>query len=169
VWFTGLPASGKSTLAHGVELRLLERRRPACVLDAEELRRGVNADLGAEPSERSEALRRTAEVAALVAESGVVALVAVVSARAAERGRARSAHERARLTFLEVYVSTPLEVCERRDPKGLYALARAGSLRGLAGVDLPYEPPGHPDVAVDTAAAPPGPVLDELMDALGFG
>jgi adenylyl-sulfate kinase len=148
VWMTGLPASGKSTVAAGVEARLLSDGRPAYVLDGDNLRHGLNGDLGFSAGDRAENVRRTAEVSALLADAGVVVLVALVSPYRADRAAARAAHDRRGLPFLEVWVATSLEECERRDPKGLYARARTGELRGLTGVDDPYEPPESPDVVV---------------------
>ena len=148
VWMTGLPASGKSTVAAGVEAHLLGEGRPAYVLDGDNLRHGLNGDLGFSAEDRAENVRRTAEVSALLADAGVVVLVALVSPYRADRDAARAAHDRRGLPFLEVWVATSLEECERRDQKGLYARARTGELRGLTGVDDPYEPPESPDVTV---------------------
>jgi adenylyl-sulfate kinase len=148
VWMTGLPASGKSTVAAGVEARLLAQGRGAYVLDGDNLRHGLNGDLGFSAEDRAENVRRTAEVSALLADAGVVVLVALVSPYRADRAAARAAHERRGLPFLEVHVATSLAECERRDPKGLYARARAGELPGVTGVDDPYEPPEAPDVVI---------------------
>jgi adenylyl-sulfate kinase len=148
VWMTGLPASGKSTVAAGVEAQLLSEGRPAYVLDGDNLRHGLNGDLGFSAEDRAENVRRTAEVSALLADAGVVVLVALVSPYRADRAAARAAHSRRGLPFLEVWVATSLEECERRDPKGLYARARSGELRGMTGVDDPYEPPESADVVV---------------------
>jgi adenylyl-sulfate kinase len=148
VWFTGLPASGKSTIAAGLEAHLLSQGRSAYVLDGDNLRHGLNGDLGFSAEDRAENVRRTAEVSALLADAGVVVLVALVSPYRADRAAARAAHERRELPFVEVHVATPLEECERRDPKGLYARARAGELRGLTGVDDPYEPPETAEVVL---------------------
>ena len=148
VWMTGLPASGKSTVAAAVEARLLESGRSAYVLDGDNLRHGLNGDLGFSAEDRAENVRRTAEVSALLADAGVVVLVALVSPYRADRAAARAAHDRRGLPFLEVHVATSLEECERRDPKGLYARARAGELSGMTGVDDPYEPPEAADVVV---------------------
>src|ERR687891_1571010 len=148
VWFTGLPASGKSTIAAGIEAALLNQGRSAYVLDGDTLRHGLNGDLGFSAEDRTENVRRTAEVSALLADAGVVVLVALVSPYRADRAAARAAHARRDLPFLEVWVATSLEECERRDPKGLYARARAGELSGMTGVDDPYEPPESPDVVV---------------------
>jgi bifunctional enzyme CysN/CysC len=152
VWFTGLPASGKSTLASRLERRLVEIGRPAYLLDGDNLRHGLNGDLGFTAPDRAENVRRTAEVARLFADAGLVALVSLVSPCADDRRLARAAHENAGLRFIEVWVDTPVEECERRDPKGLYARARRGELRGLTGVDAPYEPPEHPELIASAAA-----------------
>src|SRR3954466_15401003 len=162
VWLTGLPASGKSTLAAAVEARLPGAGRPAYVLDGDNLRHGLNGDLGFSAEDRAENVRRTAEVAALIADAGVVCLAALVSPYAADREAARAAHARRELPFLEVHVATSLEECERRDPKGLYARARAGELTGLTGVDAPYEPPEAPDLRV----APDEPLEDAVRRLL---
>jgi adenylyl-sulfate kinase len=146
IWFTGLPASGKSTIAAAVEARLLRDGRPAYRLDGDNLRHGVCGDLGFTAEDRDRNVRRTAEVARLFADAGVVALVSVVSPYAEARLAARDLHEHDGLRFVEVYVNTPLDECVRRDPKGLYARARAGDLQGFTGVDDPYEPPRDPDV-----------------------
>jgi adenylylsulfate kinase len=148
VWFTGLPASGKSTIAAGVEAHLLAHGRSAYILDGDNLRHGLNGDLGFSAADRAENVRRTAEVSALLADAGVVVLVALVSPYRADRAAARSAHGRRELPFLEVHVATPLEECERRDPKGLYARARAGELPGLTGIDDPYEPPEAAEIVL---------------------
>jgi adenylyl-sulfate kinase len=146
VWFTGLPASGKSTIAAFLEARLLEQGRPAYRLDGDNLRHGLCEDLGFDHADRTENVRRAAQVAALVADSGQVAVVSLISPYAADRARARAVHEDAGLPFVEVFVNTPLEECERRDPKGLYARARAGEVPQFTGVSDPYEPPEHPDL-----------------------
>jgi adenylyl-sulfate kinase len=163
VWMTGLPASGKSTVAAGVEASLLQAGRSAYVLDGDNLRHGLNGDLGFSAEDRAENVRRTAEVSALLADAGVVVLVALVSPYRADREAARAAHDRRGLPFLEVWVATSLEECERRDPKGLYARARAGELTGLTGVDDPYEPPESPDVVVRGDE----PVEDAVARVLG--
>jgi adenylyl-sulfate kinase len=146
VWFTGLPASGKSTIAVGVEERLLASGRPAYMLDGDNLRHGLNGNLGFSPEDRRENMRRTAHVARLFADAGAVALVSLVSPYRADRDLARQLHTDEGLPFVEVWVSTTAEECERRDPKGLYARARRGELKGLTGVDAPYEAPQHPEL-----------------------
>ena len=146
VWITGLPASGKSTLAVALEQALVERGTAAYLLDGDNLRHGLNGDLGFSATDRAENVRRTAEVARLLADAGMVAIASLVSPYAAGRAQARAMHERDGLRFVEVYVNTPLEECERRDPKGLYAKARSGELTGFTGIDDPYEPPEHPEL-----------------------
>jgi adenylyl-sulfate kinase len=148
IWMTGLPGSGKSTIASGVEATLLDAGRSAYILDGDNLRHGLNGDLGFSAADRTENVRRTAEVSALLADAGVVVLVALVSPYRADREAARAVHAARSLPFLEVHVATSLEECERRDPKGLYARARAGEITGLTGVDDPYEPPDAPEVVV---------------------
>jgi adenylyl-sulfate kinase len=166
VWMTGLPASGKSTLAVAVESRLVAAGRPALRLDGDNLRHGLNGDLGFSPDDRRENVRRTAHAAALLAEAGVVALVALVSPYAADRDAARAIHAAAGLPFLEVWVSTSLEQCERRDPKGLYARARSGELAGMTGIDAPYEQPGTADIEV-TGDEPIAAATERLLARLG--
>ena len=146
VWMTGLPSSGKSTIAHALEQRLIESGQPAYVLDGDNLRHGLNGDLGFSDEDRTENVRRTAHVARLFADAGIVAVVSLVSPFAADREQARRLVEAESLPFTEVWVSTPLEECEARDPKGLYAKARAGELPGFTGIDGPYEAPRNPDV-----------------------
>jgi adenylyl-sulfate kinase len=146
VWFTGLPSSGKSTLAHALEERLVSRGTAAYALDGDNLRHGLNGDLGFDEDSRRENVRRTAEVARLFADAGVIALVSLVSPYAADRARARAMHHAEGVRFLEVYVNRSVEECERRDPKGLYARARRGEIQGFTGVGAPYEPPQSPEL-----------------------
>jgi bifunctional enzyme CysN/CysC len=146
VWFTGLSGSGKSTVAVEVERLLVAGGRAAYLLDGDNLRHGLNADLGFTAADRTENIRRVGEVARLFADAGVVALVPVISPYAADRDRARAVHEAAGLRFVEVWVDTPLALCEQRDPKGLYAKARAGEITGFTGIDDPYEAPAAPDL-----------------------
>ena len=149
VWFTGLSGSGKSTVANAVAARLFQHGRPAYVLDGDNVRHGLNTDLGFSAADRAENVRRVGEVAALLADAGLVALVPVISPYRSDRDRVRAAHVRADLTFVEVFVDTPLELCEQRDPKGLYARARAGEITGMTGIDDPYEAPEHPELRLE--------------------
>ena len=148
IWFTGLSGSGKSTVAAACERLLVADGRPAYLLDGDNLRHGLNGDLGFSAADRDENVRRVAEVARLFADAGVVALVPLISPYREARRRARALHEAAGVPFLEVFVDTPLEVCEERDPKGLYAKARAGGLTGMTGIDDPYEAPESPDLVL---------------------
>ena len=153
VWLTGLPAAGKSTIGAGVEKRLVAQGRPGYLLDGDNLRNGLNGDLGFSRPARSENARRSGHVACLLADAGIVAIVALISPYAADRDQVRELHETAGLPFIEVWVATPLGECEQRDPKGLYARAREGTLRGLTGVDDPYEPPPRPELIVESHAS----------------
>ncbi|MHB1854814.1 MAG: adenylyl-sulfate kinase [Acidimicrobiales bacterium] len=150
VWLTGLSGSGKSTIAAAVEARLLEAGRPAYMLDGDNLRHGLNAGLGFSAEDRDENVRRVGEVALLMADAGTVALVCLISPFRAGRDRARAAHAAAGLDFFEVWVNTPIEVCRRRDPKGLYARAEAGAIQSFTGIDSPYEEPVRPELEIRT-------------------
>jgi bifunctional enzyme CysN/CysC len=166
VWFTGLPAAGKSTIAAAVEERLVRSGRVAYLLDGDNLRHGLNGDLGFDESARTENVRRTAHVARLLAECGAVALVSLVSPYAADRELASTLHAADELPFLEIFVSTPLARCEERDPKGLYARARAGELQGLTGVGAPYEQPTCPDVVVGACEEEIDVAVERVLEAL---
>ncbi len=148
VWFTGLSGSGKSTVAVEVERRLVAAGRAAYLLDGDNVRHGLNVDLGFSAADRDENVRRVGEVASLFADAGVVAIVPLVSPYRSAREAVRRRVEGAGLVFLEVFVDTPLPECERRDPKGLYAMARAGELTGMTGIDDPYEAPDAPDLVI---------------------
>lgn len=149
LWLTGLSGSGKSTLANAVARKVFDAGHVAVVLDGDNLRFGLNADLGFSDSDRAENVRRVGEVAALVASLGAVVLAPVISPFSSGRDAARAAHVRSGASFFEIYVATPLSVCEERDTKGLYAQARRGDLHGLTGVDAPYEEPENPDLRVE--------------------
>jgi bifunctional enzyme CysN/CysC len=166
VWFTGLSGSGKSSIAVEVEQTLVAGGRPAYLLDGDNVRHGLNADLGFSAGDRTENIRRVGEVARLLADAGVVALVPVISPYRLDRERARRIHEAVGLRFLEVFVDTPLEVCEARDPKGLYAKARSGQLPGFTGIDDPYEEPEHPDLRLTPADGDPAAQAALVLAAL---
>jgi bifunctional enzyme CysN/CysC len=163
VWFTGLSGSGKSTIADAVAQRLHVAGHAAYVLDGDNVRHGLNADLGFSSADRTENVRRVGEVARLMADAGLVALVPVISPFRADRDRVRAAHQAAGLRFLEVFVDTPIEICEQRDPKGLYQMARAGDLKGFTGVDDPYEAPDAPDLRIT-----PGDLDHQVGQVLGL-
>jgi adenylyl-sulfate kinase len=148
LWFTGLPAAGKSTVAGAVEERLVLDGRPAFLLDGDNLRHGLNGDLGFDEEARGENVRRTAHVARLLAESGSIAIVSLVSPYASDREAAAALHTDAGLAFVEIFVDAPLDLCRQRDPKGLYARADAGELRDMTGVGSPYEAPARPDLVL---------------------
>jgi bifunctional enzyme CysN/CysC len=166
IWLTGLPAAGKSTIGRAIEERLVKAGRPAYLLDGDNLRHGLNGDLGFDEEARAENVRRTAHVARLLAECGAVALVSLVSPYAADREMAAALHAAEELDFIEVFVSTPLAQCEQRDPKGLYARARAGELAGLTGVGAPYEPPRRPDVVLNTCEEALEAAVERVLAAL---
>jgi bifunctional enzyme CysN/CysC len=165
VWFTGLSGSGKSSVAMLVEQILLEGGTPAYVLDGDNLRHGLNADLGFSMADRAENLRRLSHVAALLADSGQIVLVPAISPMAEQRELARRVHDDAGLPFIEVYCDTPIDECERRDPKGLYAKARAGEIAQFTGIDSPYQPPANPELRLtpdQTLQAQAQKILDVL-------
>ena len=162
VLLTGLPASGKSTIAVELERRLVDSGQSAYLLDGDNIRHGLSEDLGFSPGDRSEHIRRVGQVARLMADSGTIAVVSLISPLAADRAHLRRAHEQANLPFVEVFVDTPVEECARRDPKGLYARARAGEIGGFTGVDAPYERPEHPELRVDTCSV----VVDEAVSRI---
>lgn len=159
VWMTGLPASGKSTLALAVQALLLDRGVHAHVLDGDDLRHGVSADLGFGREDRDEHVRRVGEIALLLAAQDATAIVALVSPFRAARDRVRERHHNSGAGFVEVHLAAGVALCAERDPKGLYARQRRGALSGLTGVDAPYEPPLAPELvvpgemALDVAAA----------------
>jgi bifunctional enzyme CysN/CysC len=148
IWFTGLPASGKSTIASALEQHLVNSGRTAYRLDGDNLRHGLNGNLGFSAEDRAENVRRTAHVARLFADAGAIAIASLVSPYVADRTAARQYHDELELDFIEVFVDTPLEECERRDPKGLYAKARRGEITGMTGIDDPYEAPETPELVV---------------------
>ena len=161
IWLTGLPAAGKSTIAAAVEERLVESGRPAYRLDGDNLRHGICADLGFTRADREENVWRVGQVARLFADAGTIALVSLISPYASCRERVRRLHETDDLTFIEVFVDTPTEVCASRDPKGLYAKAYAGEISGLTGVDDPYEPPSDPELVLSPCIG-----IEDAVDAI---
>jgi bifunctional enzyme CysN/CysC len=166
VLLTGLPASGKSTIARALERRLVDTGQSAYVLDGDNIRHGLSGDLGFSPGDRAEHIRRVGHVALLMADSGTVAVLSLISPMEAHRAHLRGVHERAHLPFAEVFVDTSVEECERRDPKGLYARARAGQIKHFTGVDAPYEPPEHPELRVDTTTTAVKQAVAQIIEIL---
>ena len=166
IWLTGLPGAGKSTIGEELERRLIASGRPAYLLDGENMRYGLSSDLGFSPADRHEHARRVASVARILADTGNVAIVALVSPMGADRAYARELHEQADLDFVETWVDTPLEECERRDPAGLYRRARAGELKDVTGIDAPYEEPEDPDVHLRAGEEPVERSVQRILDAL---
>lgn len=166
IWFTGLSGSGKSTVAVAVEKNLIEQGRPCYLMDGDNMRLGLNADLGFSQEDRAENIRRVSEVARLFADAGFVALVPVISPYRVDREQARAVHERDGLRFLEVFVNTPLEICEKRDPKGLYKKVRAGEIESFTGISDPYEEPENPDLVLKTSEKPLVVLVREVLGAL---
>ncbi len=162
IWLTGLPSSGKSTLGFSLEHALVQQGRLAYVLDGDNVRHGLNRNLGFSKEDRDENIRRIGEVTKLFADASVISITSFISPYRADRDRARELHEEAGLLFIEVFVDTPLEVCEQRDPKGLYKKARAGEITNFTGVNDPYEPPEKPEVLIKTADRTPQECVEEL-------
>jgi bifunctional enzyme CysN/CysC len=147
IWFTGLSGSGKSTLANALEKKLVEKGKHTMLLDGDNVRMGLNQNLGFSEEDRIENIRRIAEVSKLMNDAGLIVLTAFISPFAKDR---RHAHEIIGDRFIEVYVGTPIEECSRRDVKGLYAAAAAGKIQNFTGISSPYEVPEHPDITLDT-------------------
>jgi bifunctional enzyme CysN/CysC len=161
-WFTGLSGAGKSTIASLLEKRLHAAGRHTYLLDGDNVRHGLNRDLGFSEADRAENIRRVGEVAKLMVDAGLVVLVSFISPYRAERDAVRRMFGAG--GFVEVFVDTPVDECARRDPKGLYARAYAGELSGFTGVDAPYEAPLEPELHVQTLGRTPQDVVDALMD-----
>jgi adenylylsulfate kinase len=169
LWFTGLSGSGKSTVGVALEKQLTRRQaRPYFVyrLDGDNLRFGLNNDLGFSPEDRKENVRRVAEVSKLFADAGAVVLVGLISPYQADRDFARKIHDDAGLQFLEVFVDAPLATVEDRDPKGLYKKARAGLIKGFTGLDAPYEAPTKPEIHIHTDTTPVPKAVNQILASL---
>ena len=164
LWFTGLSGSGKSTIANLLEKRLAAEGRHTYLLDGDNVRHGLNRDLGFTDEDRVENIRRVGEVARLMTDAGLIVVAAFISPFRAEREMVRAMMEPGE--FLEVFVDTPLEEAERRDPKGLYAKARAGELRNFTGIDSPYEAPEAPDLRIDTLTTSPEEAAERIVRLL---
>ena len=164
VWLTGLSGAGKTTIANLVESRLHQLGRATYLLDGDNVRHGLNRDLGFTDVDRVENIRRVAEVAKLMVDGGLIVFVAFISPFRSERRLARELV--ASDEFFEVYVNAPLSVAEERDPKGLYRKARRGELKNFTGIDSPYEPPEHPELEIYTPGCEPDEAADELITCL---
>ena len=164
LWFTGLSGSGKSTLAHAVEEALFNRGCRTFVFDGDNVRHGLCADLGFTKEDREENIRRIGEMSKLFTEAGVIALTAFISPFRADRNRVRGLVDKG--AFIEIYCSAPLEVCEQRDVKGLYAKARAGKIPDFTGISSPYEPPLNPELIIDTANLALEKCVDQVVSYL---
>ncbi len=149
IWFTGLSGSGKSTIANALEKELLQNGFHTYILDGDNVRKGLNSNLTFSPEDRTENIRRIAEVANLMVDAGLVVLSAFVSPYQKDRENVKQIV--GEKNFVEVFVNTPIEVCEQRDVKGLYAKARAGEIKDFTGVNAPYEAPNNPDIEIDTS------------------
>ena len=166
LWMTGLSGSGKSTVAVALEQVLLQRGRHAYRLDGDNVRHGLNKNLGFSAEDRTENIRRIGEVSKLFADAGVVTITSFISPYRADRDLVRQLHESANIPFLEVHVSCSLEVAEQRDPKGLYKKARAGEIKGFTGIDDPFEAPEHPEIDLPTHELSIAQSVQRLLEAI---
>jgi adenylylsulfate kinase len=166
IWFTGLPSSGKSTTAFTLEHELINLGYLSYALDGDNIRHGLNKNLGFSAEEREENIRRIGEVAKLFADGGVITLTSFISPYRRDRDLARKVHNDVGLSFVEVFVDTPIEICEIRDPKGLYKKARMGEITGFTGINDPYEPPLNPEIVIRTAEHPPHIITAQILSFL---
>lgn len=166
IWFTGLPSSGKSTTAFTLEHELVKRGYLAYVLDGDNIRHGLNKNLGFSAEDREENIRRIGEVAKLFADAGIITMTSFISPYRKDRDLARKIHQEFGLNFYEVFVDTPVEICEERDPKGLFQKARNGEIKGFTGVDDPYEEPLNPEMVVKTGGKPPEEIVEDIIKYL---
>ena len=166
IWLTGLSGSGKSSLCDAVSVDLLNRKVPFSVLDGDNVRHGLSADLSLADSDRRENIRRLGEAALLLADAGLVVLVAAVSPFVVDRDKVRMRHETVGLQFHEVFVDAPIEVCESRDPKSIYARFRDGEISGLTGIDAPYEAPIDPELHLKTSELSVEESCRRIMDLI---
>jgi len=166
LWFTGLPSSGKSTIASEVEYQLHNKGIRTYLLDGDNVRHGLNSNLGFSPEDREENIRRIGEVAKLFVDSGVITFVAFISPYRKNRERARSILEDGE--FIEVYVKCPVAVCEQRDPKGLYEKARKGEIKEFTGISAPYEEPLEPEIVLETDRISVKESVKKIIDYLGI-
>jgi adenylylsulfate kinase len=166
LWFTGLSGSGKSTFAYTLEHALVQAGRLAYVLDGDNIRHGLNKNLGFSAADREENIRRIGEVAKLFADAGVITMTSFISPYRKDRDNVRALHAAGRVLFVEIHVKTPIDVCEKRDPKGLYKKARAGELKSFTGIDDPYEEPLRAEIVLDASNTSPQEAALQLLDYL---
>jgi adenylylsulfate kinase len=166
IWFTGLSGSGKSTIAYTLEHALVQRGHLAYVLDGDNIRHGLNKNLGFSAEDREENIRRIGEVAKLFADTGIITMTSFISPYRKDRDNVRALHDQGKLLFIEVHVNTPISTCEQRDPKGLYKKARAGQLKNFTGIDDPYEPPAKPELTLDATNVSPQEATVRLLSYL---
>ncbi len=164
IWFTGLSGSGKSTIAYTLEHALVQRGHLSYVLDGDNIRHGLNKNVGFSAEDREENIRRIGEVGKLFVDTGIIAITAFISPYRKDRDRARETVGKG--SFFEVFCDTPLDVCEQRDPKGLYKKARAGEIKGFTGIDDPYEAPQKPELVIDTSKTSPQEAAVQLCELL---
>ena len=165
IWLTGLSGSGKSTLANALEVALTEQGKHTYLLDGDNVRHGLNKNLGMSDEDRTENIRRVSEVAKLMVDAGLVVITAFISPFRADRDAARALFEDGE--FVEVFADAPLEECEKRDPKGLYKKARAGEIKEFTGIDSPYEAPANAEVVINTAERDIGECVRQLIEKIG--
>lgn len=163
LWFTGLSGSGKSTIAFTLEHALVQSGRLAYVLDGDNIRHGLNKNLGFSAADREENIRRIGEVAKLFADCSVITMTSFISPYRKDRDNVRALHDAAKVPFIEIYAATPISTCEQRDPKGLYKKARAGELKNFTGIDDPYEEPLKPEVTIDATNTSPQEAAAQLI------
>lgn len=166
IWFTGLSGSGKSTLAFTVEHALIQAGQLAYVLDGDNIRHGLNKNLEFSAADREENIRRIGEVAKLFADCGIITMTSFISPYRKDRDLVRALHADGKLPFVEVYLSTPIGVCETRDPKGLYKKARAGQLKSFTGIDDPYEAPENPELVLNATDSSPAELAARVLEYL---
>jgi bifunctional enzyme CysN/CysC len=168
VWMTGLSGSGKSTIAHACEMAAIGAGRPAYTLDGDNLRHGLNSDLGFSAPDRIENVRRVGEVARLMADAGIIVFAPLISPYADGRLAVKYQHCNADIAFYEVHIATPLDVCEARDTKGFYAMARAGEIADFTGISAPYEAPERPDLTIDTSTVDLDDAVIQILAMIGL-
>jgi adenylylsulfate kinase len=166
IWFTGLSGSGKSTIACTLEHALVQLGHLAYVLDGDNIRHGLNKNLGFSAADREENIRRIGEVAKLFADAGIITMTSFISPYRKDRDTVRGLHDAGKMPFIEVHVNTPIETCESRDPKGLYKKARAGQIKGFTGIDDPYEAPVKAELCIDATTTSPQEATTILLEYL---